>query len=90
MFDDDWLNREWLLRNLLGGMASGFAIRGRGIFYHSVLLTDILLVVLNGRPLVAAFIVLFAWVIKAGVAYNLSGLIKSSAMDRHWLIFSMP
>lgn len=28
VFDDDRLNREWLLRNLMGGMASGFAIRG--------------------------------------------------------------
>lgn len=74
IFDDDRLNREWLLRNLLGGMASGFAIR----------------VVLNGRPFVAAFIVLFAWTIKASVAYILSERITSTAIDRRWLIFSMP
>jgi hypothetical protein len=32
IFDDNRLNREWLLRNLMGGMASGFAVRGK--LYH--------------------------------------------------------
>jgi len=90
VFDDDRLNREWLLRNLLGGMASGFAIRGKYALPRLDGVTDIFLVVLNGRPLVAAFIVLFAWMIKASVAFILSDRITNTAIDRHWLIFSMP
>jgi lipid intermediate transporter len=90
VFDDDRLNREWLLRNLLGGMASGFAIRGKHALHRLDGVTDISLVVLNGRPLVAAFIVLFAWMMKAGVAFLLSDRITNAAIDRHWLIFSMP
>jgi hypothetical protein len=53
-------------------------------------ITDTLSVVLNGRPLVAAFIVLFAWMIKAGVAYLLRERITNTVIDQHWLIFSMP
>jgi lipid intermediate transporter len=90
VFDDDRLNREWLLRNLLGGMASGFAIRGKHGLHRLDGVTDIFLVVLNGRPLVAAFIVLFAWVMKAGAAFLLSDCITNTAIDRQWLIFSMP
>lgn len=27
--DDDKLDREWVVRNVLGGMAAGFGLRGR-------------------------------------------------------------
>jgi hypothetical protein len=40
LFDDDHLNREWLLRNLMGGMASGFAIRGKRFLYLLIYLTS--------------------------------------------------
>ncbi|KAG8835979.1 hypothetical protein FRC17_010948 [Serendipita sp. 399] len=71
LFDDEVLDREWLLRNLMGGMASGFAIR----------------VVLNGRPVVSASIVLAAWVLKAMAAYALSEYIPD---NRQRFISSMP
>lgn len=28
VFDEDKLDREWVVRNLLGGMAAGFGLRG--------------------------------------------------------------
>ncbi|CCA72054.1 hypothetical protein PIIN_05989 [Serendipita indica DSM 11827] len=74
VFDDDRLNREWLLRNLMGGMASGFAIR----------------VILDDNPAAAAFVVLSAWMLKAFAAFLLSEYVYPLGTDRDWLIFSMP
>lgn len=28
IFDDDFLDRDWVVRNVLGGMAAGFGLRG--------------------------------------------------------------
>lgn len=28
LLDDDKLDREWIVRNVLGGMAAGFGLRG--------------------------------------------------------------
>ena len=33
IFDDDKLDRDWLVRNVLGGMAAGFGLRGQCKFY---------------------------------------------------------
>jgi lipid intermediate transporter len=30
--DDDKLDREWIVRNVLGGMAAGFGLRGKLMF----------------------------------------------------------
>jgi hypothetical protein len=30
ILDDDVLDREWVVRNVLGGMAAGFGLRGEG------------------------------------------------------------
>jgi hypothetical protein len=32
-FDEDKLDREWVVRNMLGGMAAGFGLRGEGSDY---------------------------------------------------------
>ena len=40
IFDDNRLNREWLLRNLMGGMASGFAVRGELYYSRMFLRSD--------------------------------------------------
>lgn len=29
IWDEDKLDREWVVRNVLGGMAAGFGLRGR-------------------------------------------------------------
>lgn len=31
IFDDDRLDREWIVRNVLGGMAAGFGLRGKAL-----------------------------------------------------------
>jgi hypothetical protein len=33
ILDDDKLDREWIIRNILGGMSAGFGLRGT--FYKS-------------------------------------------------------
>ncbi|KAG9058377.1 hypothetical protein FS842_010103 [Serendipita sp. 407] len=58
----------------MGGMASGFAIR----------------VVLNGRPIIAASIVLAAWLLKAMAAYVFSEYIWNVPDNRQRFISSMP
>lgn len=30
LLDEDKLDREWVVRNVLGGMAAGFGLRGEG------------------------------------------------------------
>lgn len=61
----------------------------RYIILHQHILTAAT-VVLNGRPLVAAFVVLFGWCTKAVVAYLLFRRLEDPGIDRDWLIFSMP
>lgn len=35
VLDDDKLDREWVVRNVLGGMAAGFGLRGKRIAFVS-------------------------------------------------------
>lgn len=34
VLDDDKLDREWIVRNVLGGMATGFGLRGTCGYLH--------------------------------------------------------
>ena len=34
VFDDDKLDREWVVRNVLGGMSAGFGLRGASSIYQ--------------------------------------------------------
>lgn len=38
MWDEDKLDREWIVRNILGGMAAGFGLRGKEILFSRDLL----------------------------------------------------
>lgn len=42
LLDDDKLDREWIVRNILGGMATGFGLRGASS-YVAVLPDDVIL-----------------------------------------------
>jgi len=50
--DDDKLDREWIVRNILGGMSAGFGLR----------------VILGIHPLVTIVMILAGWVAKTAVA----------------------
>jgi len=52
LLDEDKLDREWIVRNLLGGMAAGFGLR----------------VVLDIHPVFTTIIVLSGWAVKTVVA----------------------
>jgi hypothetical protein len=35
MLDDGVLDRAWVVRNVLGGMAAGFGLRGESLFFRN-------------------------------------------------------
>ena len=37
MLDDDKLDREWIVRNILGGMSAGFGLKGMSIIGYPAL-----------------------------------------------------
>jgi len=55
IFDEDVLDREWIVRNLLGGMAAGFGLR----------------VALDCHPFVTTLIVVAGWSAKTSAAFAL-------------------
>ncbi|KAF5379757.1 hypothetical protein D9615_005740 [Tricholomella constricta] len=57
VLDEDQIDREWVIRNILGGMSAGFGLR----------------VVLDTHPIVTSIIILAGWRIKTGVASVVSG-----------------
>ena len=42
VLDDDKLDREWVVRNLMGGIAAGFGLRGMPVRLHADRLTNLL------------------------------------------------
>lgn len=79
IFDEDKLDREWMVRNVLGGMAAGFGLR----------------VVLDCHPFFTTTIILTGWGIKTVVASLVSrwvglGLIANENSGDTWLAYSIP
>ncbi|KAJ3546076.1 hypothetical protein NMY22_g2187 [Coprinellus aureogranulatus] len=76
MLDDDRLDREWVVRNVLGGMSAGFGLR--------VILDDI-------QPMFTTAIIVFGWAAKTFVAQVVSGWIGvDEALKQAWLAYSIP
>ncbi|KIM39563.1 hypothetical protein M413DRAFT_74670 [Hebeloma cylindrosporum] len=75
MLDDDKLDREWIVRNVLGGMSAGFGLR----------------VILDIYPLFTTFIILFGWFAKTFVAALLSSWVGGDeSTGEAWLAYSIP
>ena len=71
LLDEDKLDREWVVRNVLGGMSAGFGLRGSSELLCSLYFPGTLTsspVVLDIHPFFTALIVLFGWVVKTAVA----------------------
>ncbi|TEB27087.1 Arv1-domain-containing protein [Coprinellus micaceus] len=76
MLDDDRLDREWVVRNVLGGMSAGFGLR--------VILDDV-------QPFFTTLIIVFGWAAKTFVAQVVSGWIGvDEALKQAWLAYSIP
>ncbi|KAF8071581.1 Arv1-like family-domain-containing protein [Lyophyllum atratum] len=73
--DDDEVDREWVIRNVLGGMSAGFGLR----------------VVLDINPIFTSIIILAGWRVKTGVASVVSGWVGGDEMTGEaWRAYSIP
>ncbi|KAF9515971.1 hypothetical protein BS47DRAFT_1341268 [Hydnum rufescens UP504] len=77
-FDEDKLDREWVVRNMLGGMAAGFGLR----------------VALDCHPLFTTGIVVFGWGVKTVVASFVRAWVDGAGGDgldsQRWITYSIP
>ncbi|OJT03366.1 hypothetical protein TRAPUB_6035 [Trametes pubescens] len=82
LLDADTLDRAWVVRNVLGGMAAGFGLR----------------VVLDCHPVFTTIIIIAGWLVKTAVAGLVSGWVgtglgadaDSKAAGEMWLAYSIP
>ncbi|KAI0784548.1 Arv1-domain-containing protein [Abortiporus biennis] len=81
ILDEDRLDREWVVRNVLGGMAAGFGLR----------------VVLDCAPVYTTMVILVGWGVKTIVANLVSqwvgvhtGLADEQTTGEMWLAYSIP
>ncbi|KAI0368620.1 Arv1-domain-containing protein [Pilatotrama ljubarskyi] len=80
LLDEDKLDREWVVRNVLGGMAAGFGLR----------------VVLDCHPFFTTIIIIAGWLVKTAVANLVSGWVGAGlgvddkAAGEMWLAYSIP
>jgi len=94
MLDDDKLDREWIVRNVLGGMSAGFGLRG---MLHA--LPDLMFsspdklacaVILDIHPFFTTLIILSGWFAKNAMATFVSGWVGGNATAEAWLAYSIP
>lgn len=105
MLDDDKLDREWIVRNVLGGMATGFGLRGmlaRPSFGVHALMFAFLVVVLDCHPVFTTIIILTGWAVKTALAHLVSGWVGAGigfgagserserVTEEMWLAYSIP
>ncbi|KAI0833409.1 Arv1-domain-containing protein [Trametes gibbosa] len=81
LLDEDRLDREWVVRNVLGGMAAGFGLR----------------VVLDCHPVFTTIIIIAGWLVKTAVASLVSSWVGTGlgrgdgkAAGEMWLAYSIP
>jgi len=75
MFDEDKLDREWVVRNVWGGMAAGFGLK----------------VVLDCHPVFTTLVILAGWAVKTTVAELVKDWVGVDDHDKDlWLAYSIP
>jgi len=94
IWDEDKLDREWVVRNVLGGMATGFGLRGLlwSVFFRiRTSLNNSLAVVLDCHPVFTTVVILVGWLAKTVVAGFLKNWVGG---DEHsgdkWMAHSIP
>ncbi|KAJ7284402.1 Arv1-like family-domain-containing protein [Mycena rebaudengoi] len=74
-FDDDVMDREWIVRNVLGGMSAGFGLR----------------VILDSHPFFTTLIILSGWAAKTVASHLVSSWVGGDKqMGEAWLAYSIP
>ncbi|KAG2369333.1 Arv1-like family-domain-containing protein [Suillus spraguei] len=75
IWDEDKLDREWVVRNVLGGMATGFGLR----------------VVLDCHPVFTTLVILVGWLAKTVVAGFLKNWVGGDEHSGDkWMAYSIP
>ncbi|KII89684.1 hypothetical protein PLICRDRAFT_158792 [Plicaturopsis crispa FD-325 SS-3] len=74
ILDEDKLDREWIVRNVLGGMAAGFGLR----------------VILDCHPVFTTIIILVGWMVKTAAASLVSGWVGDEQTSEAFLAYSIP
>ncbi|KAG9315370.1 Arv1-like family-domain-containing protein [Chiua virens] len=75
IWDEDKLDREWVVRNVLGGLATGFGLR----------------VVLDCHPIFTTIVILVGWAVKTAVAELLKDWVGADPqIGEVWLAYSIP
>jgi lipid intermediate transporter len=94
--DDDKLDREWIVRNILGGMSAGFGLRGKFSllnFCHPYYTkhTPFFVVVLGIHPVFTTIMILAGWIAKTAVATLVSRWVSGndSRTGEAWLAYSI-
>jgi lipid intermediate transporter len=95
--DDDKLDREWIVRNVLGGMSAGFGLRGAFASTFPYMATwlfkisSLVVVILDWHPAFTTIIILAGWVAKTLVASLVSGWVGGDEQaGEAWLAYSIP
>ena len=97
--DDDKLDREWVVRNVLGGMSAGFGLRGKfnclNFWYpyytkHAAFLFSFV-VILGIHPIFTSIMILAGWISKTAVATFVSRWVSGndSRTGEAWLAYSI-
>ena len=98
LLDEDRLDREWIVRNVLGGMSAGFGLRGDAVLscMRARCVADSSnSVVLDCHPILTTSVILFGWAVKTLVAGMISqwvgvGFGAHEAAGEVWLAYSIP
>ena len=92
--DDDKLDREWIVRNILGGMSAGFGLRGKfsclNFTMHNYML-PFFVVILGIHPFFTTIMILAGWIVKTFVATLVSKWVSGndSRTGEAWLAYSI-
>ena len=97
ILDDDKLDREWIVRNILGGMSAGFGLRGKCLTFLCVVkyitlsMLLLMVVVLGIHPLFSTIMILAGWIAKTAVAMLVSRWVSGndSRTGEAWLAYSI-
>lgn len=93
LFDGENVDREWVVRNVLGGMSAGFGLRGSCYppCLCSYLSTLVPPVILDSHPLFTTIIIIAGWGAKTAVSHLVSHWVGGDEqMGEAWLAYSIP
>lgn len=91
--DEERFDREWAVRNVLGGMSAGFGLRGThyaNVYATNQLILWVFIVALDCHPVFTTVIVLFGWAAKTLVASHVAAWVSINDDPNQWMAYSIP